>query len=110
MIEDYDFGRIVIDGRAYTHDVIIFPDRVFEGWWRKEGHAVDIEDLREVAVFRPDILVIGTGEPGRMKVKNEARKSLESKGIEVIVENTKKACDTLNSLGPNAVGAFHLTC
>lgn len=110
MIESYGFGRIVVDGRVYTRDVLIFPDRVFEGWWRKEGHFVDIEDLREVIEFKPEILVIGVGEPGRMKVKNDVRRSLESVGIEVIVENTKKACDTLNSLGSNAVGAFHLTC
>ena len=29
-IEDYRFGRIVVNGRAYTSDVIVFPDRVKE--------------------------------------------------------------------------------
>lgn len=36
MINSYDFGRIVVDGKAYTSDVIIFPDRVNSYWWRKE--------------------------------------------------------------------------
>jgi hypothetical protein len=110
MIESYDFGRIVIDGRAYTSDVIIFPDRVMDDWWRKEGHALDIEDLKEVIEFRPEILVIGTGYSGIMKVKDKTHEFLESRGIEVIIEKTRKACDVLNSLGANAVGAFHLTC
>ncbi len=110
MIESYGFGRIVIDGRTYTSDVIIFPDRVLSSWWRKEGHSLDIEDLREVVEFKPKILVVGTGHSGSMKPKDETREFLESKGIEVIVERTKKACDILNSLGSNAVGAFHLTC
>ena len=110
MIESYDFGRIVIDGKAYTSDVIIFPDRVLSNWWRKEGHALDIEDLKEVIEFKPKILVVGTGHSGLMKPKNETLKFLESKGIEVIVEKTKRACDVLNSLVANAVGAFHLTC
>ena len=37
-IDRYAFGNIVIDGKAYTKDVIIFPDRVYSPWWRKDGH------------------------------------------------------------------------
>ncbi len=110
MIESYDFGRIVIDGRTYTRDVLIFPDRVLGSWWRKEGHSLSVEDLKEVLEFGPKTLVIGTGRSGLLKVKDETRERLESEGIEVIVESTGKACDVLNSLGPNAAGAFHLTC
>ncbi|MEE8402989.1 MAG: MTH938/NDUFAF3 family protein [Candidatus Hydrothermarchaeaceae archaeon] len=110
MIESYDFGRIVIDGRTYTRDVLIFPDRVLSSWWRKEGHAVGIEDLKEVLEFGPKTLVIGTGRSGLLKVKDETCECLKSEGIEVIVESTEKACDVLNSLGANAVGAFHLAC
>ena len=36
MIESYDFGRIVIDGRKFASDVIIFLDRVDGNWWRKD--------------------------------------------------------------------------
>jgi hypothetical protein len=28
MIDSYDFGAIVIDGKRYSSDVIIYPDRV----------------------------------------------------------------------------------
>lgn len=110
MIERYDFGRIVIDGKTYSRDVIIFPDRVLGGWWRKEGHGIDIEDLKDVIEFKPEILVIGNGYSGRLRVKDETLKSLKSAGIEVILGDTKKACDILNSKGKSAVGAFHLTC
>ena len=44
-IEDYRFGRVVIDGRAYTSDVIVFPDRVKDNWWRNEGHELCPADL-----------------------------------------------------------------
>ena len=110
MIEDYGFGRIVIDGKTYTSDVIIFPKKVVDNWWRKDGHNLSIEDLTAVIEFRPKTLVIGTGASGIMKVKDETREFLESNGIKIIVEKTKKACDILNSLGTDAVGAFHLTC
>lgn len=113
MIESYDFGRIMLDGKRYSSDVIIFPDRVRDGWWRKEGHRLHIEDLKEVVEAKPDVLVVGTGYSGLMKVPTEVKQRLEEKGIEVIVQPTRKACETFNQLiqsGRKAVAAFHLTC
>lgn len=36
-IAGYRFGRIDIDGRTYTSDVIITPERVIDSWWRQRG-------------------------------------------------------------------------
>jgi len=33
-ITRYRFGEIEIDGRTYTADVIITPERVVDTWWR----------------------------------------------------------------------------
>ena len=33
-IDHYEFGRIMIDGRQETKDLIILPDRVLRNWWR----------------------------------------------------------------------------
>ncbi len=38
MIEFYDFGQIVIASKKYVGDLIIFPDRIQDRWWRKVGH------------------------------------------------------------------------
>ena len=113
FIEKYEFGRILIDGRWYTTDVIIYPDRVREGWWRKHGHRLLPEDLEEVVEYKPEILVIGNGHDGVMEVPRETLKYIESKGIKPIVQRTGEACKTFNELiksGKKAVAAFHLTC
>lgn len=47
MIDSYDFGWIIIKGKKYTRDVIVFPERVRDGWWRKKGHGLCVEDLGE---------------------------------------------------------------
>ena len=39
-VESYSFARIVVDGTQYTRDLILFPDRVEDNWWRREGHEV----------------------------------------------------------------------
>jgi len=111
-IDSYHFGRIVIDGRAYTHDVIIYPDRVDGKWWRAEGHFVAAADLWDVIQARPEVLVIGQGSVSRMDVPAETRRALEEAGIKVIAEPTGQACETYNRLAAQrrVVAALHLTC
>ncbi len=112
-VESYSFGRIVVAGKTYTRDVIIFPDRVLPNWWRKEGHRLCLDDLKEVLDYGPEVLVIGTGYSGLMKVPDDVRKALEARGIEVIVKKTGEAWKTFNELlkrGKKVVAAFHLTC
>lgn len=115
MIDSYEFGTIVIDGKKYESDVIVFRDRVLDGWWRKEGHRLHVEDLGEVldAQPGPDVLVVGTGYSGLMKVSNEVETELSANGIEIRAQPTKQACQTFNELvksGRKAVAALHLTC
>ena len=47
-IDRYEFGRIVVNGNEHTRDLIILPDRVVGNWWRRDGHALVTEDLRDV--------------------------------------------------------------
>jgi len=111
-IEDYSFGRIVIDGKAYTSDVIIYRDRVDSSWWRKEGHRLHIDDLKEIIKARPEVLVVGTGAYGTMVIPKETESYLNGKGIRLIADKTKIACDTFNKLSDsdNVIAALHLTC
>lgn len=111
-IDDYSFGRIVIDGKTFTSDVIVYPDRVDPSWWRKEGHYLQEEDLLDIIAFGPDILVIGTGNSGVMKVPQKTVEFVKSKGIEVLAKRTGEAVRLFNEQqkGRKTVGAFHLTC
>ena len=115
MIESYDFGLIVIKGRRYTSDVIVFPERVIEDWWRKEGHRIYVEDLKEILDRepRPEVLVVGTGYYGIVKISPEVETVLKSEGIELVAQPTKEACQTFNKLlnsNRRIAGVFHLTC
>lgn len=115
MIEFYDFGVMVVNGKRYTNDLIVFPEKVLDGWWRKEGHQLCVKDLKEVLsqIPLPEVLVVGTGYSGLVKVLPEVEKTLKERGIKLIIQPTKEAYKTFNELlraGKRAVGAFHLTC
>jgi len=111
-IEDYAFGRIRIDGRSYASDVLVFPDRVDDSWWRKEGHRLGPEDLAAVVAARPEILVIGTGALGVMRVPEETKAWLRAQGIDVRCAKTGEAVGIFNDLAGTrkVAAALHLTC
>jgi len=112
MIESYAFGSIVIKGKRYTTDVIIYPDHVEDNWWREEGHSLSPADLWAAVQARPQVLVIGTGYSGLMRVLPETEKYLREQGIRLIAERTAEAVRTYNQLCPSTrvVAALHLTC
>lgn len=113
MIESYDFGEIIIGGKRYTSDVIIYPDRVDSSWWRKTSHQLEPDDLPDqVLNEKPDVILIGTGYYGYMKVLPETKKLIESKGIKFLIEDTKRAYHTFNELSEKekVIALLHLTC
>jgi len=114
-ITHYSFGRITIDGKTYTSDVIIYPDEVDSSWWRKEGHYLQPVDIKDVVEAKPDILIIGTGNSGVMQVPKETLIFVNLKGIEVYLDITGRAVELFNKLQsakPDKIiiAALHLTC
>lgn len=111
-IQDYRFGRMVVDEEEHTQDLILLPDRVAANWWRKEGHRLDVEDLQAVFDAAPEVLVVGTGSYGLMQVPDETCRAVEAAGIELLTARTGKAWQMYNNLRERrrTAGAFHLTC
>ena len=112
MIESYSFGSMVVDGKEYTSDLIIYPDRIQSSWWRIEGHRLSIEDIQEILEAKPEVLVVGTGASGLVEIPEETEKHIRSKGIRLIAQKTEEAYKTFNELSKSkkVIGAFHLTC
>ncbi|MGA8180291.1 MAG: MTH938/NDUFAF3 family protein [Desulfobacterales bacterium] len=113
MIEKYSSGRIIVNNITYHRDLKIIQGQVVDNWWRKTGHQVDINDMKDVLGASPDIIVIGTGYAENMLVSKELTSETRQRDIKLIAENTNKAVQTFNDLfskGKNVSGAFHLTC
>lgn len=111
-IESYGFGKIIINGKIFNSDVIIYPDRVDDHWWRKEGHLLQVEDLTTALELRPDVLIVGTGQFGVMKVDPALLEYCSSRNIEIRIFKTGRAVEEFNDLSSErlTVAALHLTC
>jgi hypothetical protein len=103
---------IDIGGQEYDTDIIIFPHRVQDHWWRCQGHRLAKEDLNTVFTDKPQMLVIGTGFYGRMQVPEETLATLQAEGIDTRVAKTREAVNEFNRLqmeSARVVAALHLT-
>lgn len=110
-LEGYSFGRVVVDGREETKDVIVLPERVVRNWWRREGHSLVLEDLEAVLDELPARLVVGTGAHGRMRPDPETIETLRERGVEVEALPTDEAVRRYGALNPaETAAALHLTC
>jgi hypothetical protein len=111
-IESFKFGSITIEGKTYTNDVIVYPDRVDESWSREEEHRPQIREFADIVNAEPDILIIGTGYAGVLSIPDQIRNYLTSKGIEVRVDKTKQAIALFNALQSTekVIAALHITC
>lgn len=112
-IDGSSFGLIVIDGRQYISDLMIFPDgHVEDTWRRKSSHRLSIEDIDKLVASGPDVIVAGTGVNGLMTPEPGLKMKLSEKGIDLIALPNPKAIEHFNDLSSKKrVGAcFHLTC
>jgi len=107
---------MVIGDDTYTADLIILPDEtVLPNWRRKQGHVLELDDLKAVLPLKPDMIIVGTGVYDRMKMVPGLAKDLLSMDIELKTLATDAAATlfntTIDQTPEKPVSAcFHLTC
>jgi hypothetical protein len=112
-IDSCSFGSLVINGKTYTDDLVVYPDgKILKHWRRKRGHQLSIDDLLELIDSSLEVIVVGTGVSGGVKPDKNLESDLAKLGIEFIAAPNEEIIKVFNALAPEKrVGAgFHLTC
>ena len=108
---DYRFGHVVVDGQEETRDVIVLPARIVRNWWRRDGHVLVEEDLRDVLDELPERLIVGMGAASEMRPDDSLLDLLRRRGVEVECLPTDRAVVRFGELDPaHTAAALHLTC
>ena len=112
--DSYSFGTIQVNGQDYTSDVVLLGEDVKSNWWREAGgHVYAVEDFKELLAAMPDVVVLGTGYFGRVKVLDETISAFAEAGTVIVVERTGGAVECFNRFadeGRDVAAALHLTC
>jgi hypothetical protein len=110
------FGRLVVDGAEFDHDVILDeghlrardkqPSKSLKG---RYGHT-PLTENEDIPWSRPR-LVIGTGYSGRLPVLPQIEDEAKARDVDLVVLPTAEAVDILNESDLSETNAIlHVTC
>jgi len=119
-ITDLAWGQMEVTTEGNVQrfkDCKIWPGGAREWRWEETGthHNPGIQpaDLEDVLKKDVDVIVLGSGQLGRLKISPETEMLLHDRGIPYHLENTEKAVQLFNALtqqGKRVGGLFHSTC
>ena len=116
-IEGTSFGSITIDGKTYDHDVLIRLDGAIAKRKKKlskklygTSHVVSEDEAKFVFEKGSELLVLGSGQEGNVRLSPEAETYLTKKGCKVVIQPTPEALRVFNNARGKKIGLFHVTC
>jgi hypothetical protein len=110
------FGEIELEGKRYTHDVVIDGGKVRK---RKKGPSKQFRgkfghtplSAEEEIPWGGNRLIVGTGAHGLLPVMEEVLAKAKERGSEVIAAPTLEACKLLEDVKMGqAYVILHCTC
>ena len=104
------FGSIIIDGRKYDHDVIVYWDG--EVRQRSSSHSFTKRELMGLLMKDPDVIVVGTGTAGLMKIDSDVHLAARMEGVDIVADKSLKAINEFNKLAKirKVAAIIHVTC
>ena len=116
-IDELTFGSIVVEGKRYRRDVLIFTDGVVKkrkgGFLMFGSHKIKKRELEELSQGQPEIIIIGTGTNGAAHVAPEAESWAKGKNLILVVQPSYDAVARLNELveqRKKVAALIHITC
>jgi len=116
-IEATKFGSITIDGKTYEHDVIVRLSGKVEKRKKKlskekygTSHIISKAEAKFVFEEGCDVLIIGAGQEGNVRLSPEAGNYFNNKGCKVLVQPTPEAIRSFNQSDEKKIGLMHVTC
>ena len=116
-IRELSWGRVEVEGRDKTlRDAKLYPGGSGEWDWNETGtrHAPGVgpDDVEELLEHGASVVVLSRGFDGRLGVREETLRMLETRGVSTYVLLTEEAVRLYNELrASERVGALiHSTC
>lgn len=120
MFQENKFGMIKFSGKEYPYDIIIHTDENVEKRnkdlsRRKYGtsHILSAEEITYLLDEDPEILIVGLGQSGMLKIDKDTVELLYSKNVKLMDSPTPKAIEKFNKFknqGKKLAAVIHITC
>jgi len=116
-IDATEFGAITIDGKTYDHDVLIRLSGEVEKRRKKlskeeygTSHVISKAEAKFVFEDGCELLVVGAGQQGNVRLSPEASEYLDKKHCRVLTLATPEAIPAFNEAREKKIALMHVTC
>ena len=116
-IENTEFGSITIDGETYDYDVIIRLGGKVEKRKKKlskekygTSHIISKDEAKFIYEDGCEILIVGAGQEGNVRLSPEAGDYFNKKGCKVLARPTREAIQSFNESHARKIGLMHVIC
>ena len=116
-IDKFSFGSIVVEGKKYSRDILIFADGAVKK--RKGGllmfgsHKIKRKEIEELIQGQPETIIVGTGANGAANIAADVESWAKEKNLSLMVQPSYDAVAKLNKLteqGKRVAALIHITC
>jgi hypothetical protein len=116
-IDSTEFGTVTIDAKTYEHDVIIRLSGKVEKRRKRlskekygTSHIVSKEEAKFVFENGCEVLIVGAGQDGNVRLSPEASAYFDKKRCRVILQPTPEAIVSFNRSRDKKIALIHVTC
>lgn len=116
-IDGTEFGSITIDGKTYDHDVIIDLSGVVTKRKKRlskeqygTSHIISKAEAKAVFEKGCDVIIIGAGQDGNVRLSPEAKDYFDEHGCQVLLQRTPQAIEAFNRSRARKIALMHVTC
>jgi len=110
MINGKTFGKVIVDGKTFSHDVLVLADGSIRN--RLGHHTFTLEEFNLLSEQNPDVIIVCLGHSSVVKVDPKVLSAAKERGIELIMLSTPEATEKYNELSKEKKIAIsvHVTC
>jgi len=118
IINHLEFGEIIINNQKF-HDVLIYDNKIEQRDYPKleevfgTGHFIGEWEKIKLLSGEPEIIIIGNGYQGVLKVDEDFKNEIKKRNIELIINYTPDVIDLINNKikeGKRINALIHTTC
>lgn len=111
------FGEVIVGEKTYTRDVYITADGKVKKRKKRlareeyhTAHTLGPKELEKVCRGGPEVIFVGTGESGSLKLSEEALRYLSQRSIECKALPTPQLAEAYNKSAKRKAAVIHVTC
>jgi hypothetical protein len=116
-IEKFSFGSIVIEGKKYRRDVLIFADGTVKrrrcSFLMFGSHKIKKKEIEELIQGQPETIIVGTGTDSIANIAPDVESWAQGKNLNLLVQPSYDAVARLNELSgqeKKVAALIHITC